>query len=76
VSLEVLAALASKDVLPPPMEDLSAQSTKGQASKAVRVVLASNRFKMAGSERSLRAVGVAGDKAGGEVGGGSAEEAK
>jgi hypothetical protein len=79
VSLEVLAALTSKNVLPPPFEDLSAagaQSTKGQASKAIRVVLASNRFKMAGSERSLRAVTTADDNAGGGDGGGSAGAAK
>jgi hypothetical protein len=67
VTLEVLDSLTSKDVLPPPVEDPDSEysSTKGQASKHVRVVLASNRFKMAGSTRSLRG---GQDKTGGEEG--------
>jgi hypothetical protein len=58
VTLEVLESLTSKNAMPTPIDDPSGGaeycSTKGKASKAVRVVLASNLFRLAGNQRSQR----------------------
>ena len=54
-----MASLASKDVLPPPVEDHAAGAdycaTKGQASTTVRAILNSQRFLRAASQRSADA---------------------
>jgi hypothetical protein len=67
--MDVLDSLTAKDIMQMPAEDPAATgaeycSTKGQASKNVGVVLASHRFMMAGSQRTLRTLRVRSNSAG------------